>query len=392
MPQAIALFEQAQQVDPHFALAVAMLGYAHMNMYFYAPDHTETRLAAARMAIDRALALQPALGEAHFALALYHYWGHRDYAAATEQLRVAQQTLPNSADTASILAAVARRQGRWNEAIAGFQRAALFDPRSSSPLDQLGLTYAALRRYADADQAFSRSVSVAPDPADERVTHAINTVRWKGDPGPLREALLALTPDTDAYIGNAVSFYQDRLWARDYAAAVKVAESDRAGAWLDQANIGLPRELYLAWASQMSGENGKAGEAFSRVKTSVTEALAQRPDAAELHLALGLADAGLGVKDDALREGRRAAELLPPGRDNISGSGMLVWLAQIELSVGEQHAAFDHLREALALPSGGSISAAVLRLDPAWDRLRKDPRFDALLKQGESEVMVTPHG
>jgi hypothetical protein len=120
----------------------------------------------------------------------------------------------------------------------------------------------------------------------------------------------------------------------------------------------------------------------------VAEALTRQPDASDLHLALGLAAAGLGNKDEALREGRRAAELMPPTRDNISGSGTLVWLAQIEVMVGERDAVFEHLRQALALPSGGSISPAVLKLDPAWQPLRADPRFAQLLMLGEGPVEI----
>jgi tetratricopeptide (TPR) repeat protein len=182
------------------------------------------------------------------------------------------------------------------------------------------------------------------------------------------------------------------MYSQDYAAAARVADSDPAGAWGDQGNIVLPRELYLALAYASMGDKEKAGAAYARVRSSMVAALAQQPDAADLHLALGLAAAGLASKDDALREGRRAAELMPPSRDNISGSGVLVWLAQIEAMVGERDAAFDHLRHALALPSGGSISPSVLKLDPAWDPLRRDPRFDALLEQGETAVSVAPHG
>jgi len=392
MPQAIALLEQAQAADPQFALASAMLGDAHIRMYFYAPDRSDERLVAAKTAIDHALALKPGLGEAHEALAKYHYWGHRDYAAASEQLDLARQSLPNSSDVASIQAAVARRQSRWDEALAGFQRAALFDPRSSFPLDQLGFTYQCLRRYAEADKAFGQSVAIAPDVTDERVTHTFNVVLWKGDPEPLHAALQALTPGSDAYAGNATSLYLTYWWMRDFAKAIGVAEGDKAGDWSDSANVVLPRELYLAWAYEAAGDKQRAGATHARVKSAAIEALRQRPDAADLHLAVAFADAGAGAKADALREGRRALELLPVSRDVLSGGSMLVWMAQLEVRVGEREAAFGHLRDALAVPSGGSISPALLKLDPVWDPLRKDPGFDAMLKLGESPVSIPPHG
>jgi tetratricopeptide (TPR) repeat protein len=160
IPQAIALFEQATAADPKFALAEAQLAYAHMFMYFNAPDRSEERLGAARTAANRALALQPDLGEAHFALGVYHYWGRREYDAALEQLQIARQALPNSADVVGIIAAVARRQGKVEQAIAGFRQAALLDPRSSIQFDQLAYSYAAQRRYAEADQAFEQAISL----------------------------------------------------------------------------------------------------------------------------------------------------------------------------------------------------------------------------------------
>ncbi|HEX3124230.1 MAG TPA: hypothetical protein VHQ21_13100 [Rhodanobacteraceae bacterium] len=392
MPQAIAMFEQALGVDPKFALAAAKIADAHMRMYFNAPDRTETRLAAAKSAADRALALQPGLGEAHLALAEYYYWGHRDYAAATEQAKLAQQSLPNSADVAGALAAIARRQGRFDDSLAGFQRAALFDPRSSYGLDQLGLTYQMLRRYADADQAFSQSVAVAPDPSDERVTHGLNSALWKGDLEPLRAALQALRPDSDAYAGNALSRFNLAWLSHDYPAAIGVAQGGIAAAWSDGNNIALPRELYLAFAHEAAGEAAKAKQAYSNVDAAVGAMLAKQPDSAELHLALGFAEAGLGRRDDALREGRRAAELMPVSRDVISGPGMQVWLAQLEVRVGEKDAAFERLQQVIGLPSGGAISPALLKIDAVWDSLRSDPRFDALLKQGEREVRTTPQG
>jgi TolB-like protein/Flp pilus assembly protein TadD len=392
MPQAIAMFEQALGVDPQFALAAAKIADAHMRMYFNAPDRTETRLAAAKAAADRALALQPGLGEAHLALAEYYYWGHRDYAAATEQAQLAQQSLPNSADVAGAIAAIARRQGRFDDSLAGFQRAALFDPRSSYGLDQLGLTYQMLRRYADADQAFSQSVAVAPDPSDERVTHGLNSALWKGDLEPLRAALQALAPDSDAYAGNALSRFNLAWLSHDYPAAIGVAQAGRDAAWADSNNIVLSRELYLAFAHEAAGEAAKAKQAYSNVEAAVGAMLAKQPDSAESHLALGFAEAGLGRRDDALREGRRAAELMPVSRDVISGPGMQVWLAQLEARVGEKDAAFERLQQVIGLPSGGAISPALLKIDAVWDSLRSDPRFDALLKQGEREVRTTPQG
>jgi len=388
MPQAIALLEQALAVDSNFALADAQLAYANVYMYFAGVDRTETRLAAAKAAIDRALALQPDLGEAHFALGIYHYWGRRDYGPALEQLRLAREALPNSADVVSIIASVARRQNRWDEAIAGFRQAALLDPRSTISLDQLALAYANLRRYAEADRAFGQAVALAPDPADERVTHAINSVLWRGDLAPLRAAVGELTPGSDAYVGNAASIWRVQWLARDYAAAIAVAMANASEGWVDQNNILLPRKLYLAWACHAAGNTAAALAASNAAVASTRAALVQRPDDAELRLALGFGEAELGRKDDALREGRKAAALMPPSRDALTGSAMLVALAALEVRVRDDDAAFDHLRQGLALSSGMAISSALLKLDPVWDPIRNDARFAQLLTLGEGPVEI----
>ncbi len=227
LPQAIPLYQRALDADPKFALAAAALGRAHMHLYFYAPDRTEARLTSAKTAIDRALGLQPDLGEGHYALALYFYWGQRDYARATEELHLARQSIANSADVPRMLAAIARRQGHAAEMIAGFQEASLLDPRSSSAIDQLGLGYSALRRYAEADRAFAQAEEVTRDPADERVTRAQSLVLWKGDLAPMRSALGALEPGSDAYAGNATAYFFLHWWSHDFANSLRIAQNSK---------------------------------------------------------------------------------------------------------------------------------------------------------------------
>ena len=388
LPPAITLYQQALGADPQFALAAAALARAHITMFFNAPDRTEARLTQAKAAADRALALNPGLGEAHHALALYYYWGHRDYAAAVEQLQLARQTLPNSGDVVILLAAIARRQGHGAEAIAGFQQATLVDPRSAFALDQLAFTYAALRRYPEADRAFAQAVAVTRDPKDEQVTQALNTVAWKGDLAPLRAALAALEPGSDAYTGNLASLFLLNWWSRDYAAALSAGNTSTDNDWADQANISLPRMLYVAWARQASGDAAKATEAYLLVQKNASAALQQQPDVPELHLALAFADAGLNLKEEAVSEGKRGAELLPVSRDVLSGAAMQVYLAQIHVRVGDNNSALEVLRSAMQQFSGQFLSPALLKLDPNWDPLRNDPRFAQLLALGDVPVEV----
>src|SRR5205085_11521400 len=165
---------------------------------------------------------------------------------------------------------------------------------------------------------------------------------------------------SDDYSGNALSFFQLGWWSRDYPAAVKTAKAFTGTNRTGQSNETFPRHLYLAWAYQASGDNTKAQPLYAEVRTQMQAALQQRPDDPALHLALGFAAAGLGLKDEAIREGRKATTLLPVSRDMSSGPAYLGFLAQLFVRVGENDQALDTLRQLLAVPSSGvAISPAL---------------------------------
>ena len=382
MPQAIDLLQQAIAKDPKFALAAALLGQAHMFVYFFAPDRTDARLAAAKAGADQALALQPDLGEAHFALALYWYWGFRDYARAHAELDLARKTLPRNFLVEQIGAAIARREGKWEQALEGLHRAQVFDPRNASPSFEFGQTYAQLRRYADADQAYARAAELSTEPALSQLRRAQNTASWKGDLAPLRATLLGLAPESDAYRTNRSAFFELAWLSRDFAAAAHVAEESDTPTWtFSRGNSVLPRRLRLAWAYTAMGEADKAKAEYAQIHAEYQGAVRERPGDWDRHMALGLAAAGLGLKEEAIAEGRRALEMLPITRDAFAGPEYLLYLAHLYVSVGENDQAIALLQQAMSIPAGLSISAALLRLDPTWDPLRTDPRFVALTSQ-----------
>ena len=380
MPQAIDLLNQAIARDPKFALAAALLGRAHMYMYFFAPDRTDARLKAARDAAERALALQPQLGEAHFALSFYWYWGFRDYAHAQQELELARKSMPRSYDVEEISAAIARRQGQWQQTLEGLRRAQQFDPRNSSPAFEFGQTYAQLRRYAEADKALARAAELSADPALSQIRRAQNTAVWKGDLAPLRATLAALVPESDAYRTSRPAAFDLAWWSRDFPAAVRIAEESDQATWTySRGNSVMPRLLRLAWARAAMGDSAKAKALYTEVYRDYQAAVRERPADWDRHMALALAAAGLGLNDEAITEGRRAVELLPISRDAFAGPEYLAYLAQIYVSVGENDQAVAILKQLMSIPAGLSMSAALLKLDPVWDPLRKDPRFQALL-------------
>ncbi len=381
VPLAIPMYQQALAKDPDFAQAAAALARAHMQMFFFGPDRTNARLAQAKSAADRALALQPNLGQGHYALGLYYYWGHRDYAAAITQLEQARRAMPSSATVELLIAAIARRQGRWDEAVSLFHTATVLDPHSEFAFNQLGVTYQTMRRYADADQAFASALAVSKDPVGERMARVFNELMWKGNPAPLRAELATLAPGSNAYTSNIMAIYFEREMARDYAGALKIVESDKAEDWDDPDNIVLPRRLYVAWASQAAGDTAKATSAYAEVEARSRAALVDRPDDPDLHLALGFAYAGLGRKAEAVAEGERAVALMPVSQDALTGVDMLAHQAQLYMRVGEPDKAIPLIERVLSIPAGVILSSASLQLDPIWDPLREDPRFKALLQK-----------
>ncbi|HKK08772.1 MAG TPA: hypothetical protein VKA44_07805, partial [Gemmatimonadota bacterium] len=283
LPRAIPLYEAALARDSGFALAAAALGTAHMTVYWFGPDRTEARLAAAREAADRALRLQPDLGQGHLALALWYYWGHRNYDAGIAQLEAARKALPSSAEVQADLAAIERRKGEWERSLASFRKATLLDPRRPDPFAQLGLTYQMLRRYGEADSAFARAGMLEPESAVWGWGRAVNTLLWKGDLGPFRSLLSRLQPGSDLYRATVGVRFQVLWLDRDYEAAIRAARSDTASSWDDANNVALPRALRVGWALEAAGRPDSARQVYAAVRSRMQQALAGRPDEPDLH-------------------------------------------------------------------------------------------------------------
>jgi TolB-like protein/Flp pilus assembly protein TadD len=375
--QAVRLLNQAIERDPAFALAYYQLAGAHDAIYFAGADHTPARLAMADAAIQSLARLRPNSGEAHLALAKHLYWGYLDYNRAREELSLARKTLPNDPMPFQILGFMDRRQGHWSESTKNLERAIEFDPQNVGILGQLAFNYDSLRHYADAERVLDRAIALAPKDSNTRVYRAAVELAWHADPRPLISTIEAILAD-DLREASSIAgpWLYGSLCARDFDRARRaLAAMQMDGCYED--NIPFPRAWCEGVVAQMMGDTAGARAAFTSARTEVAKLVAEQPDYAEALCVLGMVDAALGNKEDAIREGRRVVELLPVTKDAMSGAALVRNLALIYAWTGEKDFAFEQLGIAARIPS--SLKYGELRLHPLWDPLRGDPRFDQIV-------------
>ncbi len=372
--QAVDLLNQAVARDPSFFEAYCQLAYANDNLYFLGNDHTPARLALAEAAIQSAFRLRPDAGEARLARAENLYRGYLDYDGALAELEIARKTLPNDSRVSELIGYIVRRQGKYDEAIKNLQRALELDPRNFFILEQISLSYQNLRRYPEMAAALDRGLSIKPGDVEIGAARAQVDLEWKADPRPLHQMLQSLS--SDAMKNVADTWFQCAMSERDSAAA------EHALSALGDNDIGndavyLNHDVAMGLIARMTKDETKAQAAFGAARAKQQKLLQQQPDWAPAICVLGLIDAGLGRKQEALQEGRRAIDLLPVAKDSINGVHMIEYYALIAAWVGDKDLACEKLAKAVQLP--GTISYGQLKLLPYWDSLRGDPRFEKIV-------------
>jgi TolB-like protein/Tfp pilus assembly protein PilF len=393
--QATHLYRQAIAADPAFALAHAQLSYLQSYLHWYNVDSRPDVVALADSAARQALALQPALPEAHLALGYVHYWGHRDYPAALAEFEVARAGMPNNAEVIAAIAYVHRRQGAAERSVRELRDAEVLDPRDSLIPREIANSFTTMHRYADADAAFARSLAIFPGDIEAQEQRA-TTRMFAGDLAAARRMADAIPADADPQ--GSVSLLRLRLAmvARDPDAAL--AALARAPQWLMTRweHSVAPLDLLRGQALALKGDAAGAHAAFLRARTTLQDSLGNPGSAIDALSYLGLANAGLGNTNEALKDARAAATQMPMSRDPIVGAFQLERLARVEAQVGDAGAAIVHLRQLLLSTGGQTVSVATLKIDPAWDRLRDDPRFQALLRippgAGSGSGLAASHG
>jgi len=383
--QAVDLLNQAVTRDPSFLLAYCRLAEAHDALYFRGDDRTPNRLALAKAAIDAAFRLKPDSGEAHFALADHLYHGYFDYDRARDELAIALRTLPNNARIFDLSAPIDRRQGRWHDAVHNHERAMELDPRNVTTLIAAAVTYRSLRDYRQALAIFDRIIALEPKDILYRLRRARVEVRERADLRPMQDVLGKNFTDNPALLRTHPSdCFLVALWARDPVAADNVLAA--TAAMTDNAfgargnSVAFSHAYAKGLVARMKGDGDGARAAFNAARAEQEKVVRAQPDdltqSVELCL-LGLIDAALGRKQEALSEGRRAVELLPLTKNALDGADILYFYAVICAEVGERDLAIEQLKTVAKIPAGASYGE--LRLDPLWDPLRGDPRFEKIV-------------
>jgi TolB-like protein/Tfp pilus assembly protein PilF len=378
--QAADLYQMAFAKDPAFALAYARLAYLKARLYWYSIDPSAQAIDAAENAAAHALALQPELPEAHLAKGFVHYWGHRDYNAALAEFAKAHEALPNNAIVLFAIAVVHRRQGKMSEAIREAEQAAILDPRDNKLPRLIGETLVYLRRYAEADAPFNRTLVLSPDDLETQVYQA-TALQMRGELEAASRVLAAIPADSDPE--GSVSFMRYQVALSMHQPDAALASIAHAPAWLSNlwGSNRQPVTLLRGQALALKGETGPAREAFQQAQQALEPLVREPREQADAESFLAFVYAGLGQKDRALEAGHRATALLPTSRDVMVGGFYLAQLAAVEAQLGETQSALNHIEQLLAMPAGHVVSTASLRFDPAWDPLRNDPRFQRLCEE-----------
>src|SRR5437588_2014196 len=374
--EAESLLDQAIARDSDFFLAHCLSAEVQSRLYWNF-DHNPERRDLAERAVKAAFHLRPEAGESHLARAQYLARCNLDYDNARAELALAQRGLPNNAQVFTLLGHIDRLQGRWNESVRNFDEALELDPRNLLTLRQLSLAYLFMRRLAESAATVDRAVALAPQDDELRAYRASIDLDWRADPKPLHKTLEAminqnLTGSTDW----GESWLDLALRERDPVATGRALAA--IGDGFHRGGLYFSRSFMEGCAARTFGDDAAARRAFTAARVEIERTVREQPDYGPPLCMLGLIDAGLGRREEAIREGRRASELLPVAKDAMNGAHIMQFLGVIYAWAGEKDLAIKQIAATLQVPS--LLSYGELRLHPFWDPLRGDPRFEDLVE------------
>jgi len=379
--QKVELLEKAIQRDPNFALAYCELAKTHIDFSPVAETEVHKHLRLAKDAAEAALRVRPNLDEAHLELARYYFSTGvftNDYDRAREELTIVRRKLPNNAEALVIEAMIGRHENRWDASLANLQRASELDPRNSDVAFRLAAIYFEMRRYSELEQFLTRTS--AKGTFDKPLIWLARIRLAQGDPVAAQSFLDQVPLDYSPGPWIWDLRFTAALYLRDYDAADRVIAATPAK-WADSdCPYGSPE-----WASGLvaraRGDQEKALAAFTTARNKLQANFADLEDTEYLANVSKL-DAGLGRKEEAIREALRAVELRPIAKDSVNGPRLVTHLALVYAWTGERDRALEQLEKVATIPGvlgGFVVTYGDLLLNPCWDSLRGDPRFDKIV-------------
>ena len=385
-------FMQATAIDPGFALAYAQASIRNSEISGSTSGDHRAHTAKARAQAQEAVRLSPTLGEAHMALGLCLYWGDKNYDAALKEFEVAAATSPNNAEIYIYVAGIYRRQGRWRESVASFQRALSLDPRNRSVAFNAGNNHLFMRDWPAAAADYNRALEISPDFLRPKIGLAYLEVFRNGNPAAARKILENIPAASDRNGLLAAARWDLAMLERDYAAAEKVLTDSPLEDFPSAGDA--PKTFYQGCIALARGNIESAQRYFAAARPALEGWVRDDPDDPDHHARLGLLYVYMQRKEDAIRESRRAVELEPESQNAFHGAQFAAYLALVYALVGEPEQAITLIERLLSTPgaatypdSPNSITLADLRLRREWDSLRSDPRFQKILAGPEPKTI-----
>ena len=377
LEQIAQLYEKAIQLDPTFALAFARLSDVECTIYQATGNHAS--LQKARAAANEAIRLRPSLPEAHLALGYLSYRGDGDYELALKELAIAKTGLPNDPDIFLVIGSIERRQGKWAQSTAHLEKATSVNPKNAFLWANLGINYQSVHNFSAAAKAFDRGIEADRSFFVNQCLRARLDIVWKGDTRAMERLLIENRESPDPEGKVTLARFQLKRFQRKFDEAIGILSKSTVDSFSEW-SVGLifPKQFLLAEVYGRINERAKAHLCLEESRQMLENAVRESPLDASRHALLGQIYAGLGRTDEAIREGKRAVELLPESKDALDGPVMTLIMAQIYAMVGHLDSALPLLEHSLATPGG--ITVSLLKLDPSWDMLRSDPRFQKVIK------------
>jgi eukaryotic-like serine/threonine-protein kinase len=377
--EAEGFLDKAIQRDPNFARAYCLLSAVELVLYRYF-DHSPARQVKAENAVRTAVRLRPDLGQVRLAEAGYYY-RTRDFEKARSALTVASRVLPNNSDVLVWSASIDKRQGRWKESLNQLERALEVDPRNPEILHDLINIYQELRRYSDSERLVEKGLAEFPEAKLAFLDDKFSVAYAIGDTKTCREIIESLPRGYNPGGHTSMIRFQVAFLDRDWEEAERIIDAAKK---LAPEGFITPIPFLYGFMARAQGDQEKARPLFIQSRKILEQTLNKRPDDAEPLIWIGLTDAALGRKEEAIREGREAVAKEPISRDASTGAYFETFLAQIYAWAGEKDLAIEQLAKVVKLPNGPTVGS--LKLSADWDDVRGDPRFAPIVEESARPI------